>query len=94
MMMQLAKAGFPPGTAAADRAAAPLIRVNNVSPGPVATPMLESMAPEDLARITAATLTGRVTTAEEVADAVAFFALDATNVTGQTLQLSGGVVRS
>ena len=94
MMMQLAKSGFPPGTAADARAAAPLIRVNNVSPGPVATAVLESMAPADLARITAATLTGRVTTPQEVADAVAFFALDATNVTGQTLQLSGGVVRT
>ena len=44
MMMQLAKQGFPPGAAsgaAADRAALPLVRVNNVSPGPVRTPMLD-----------------------------------------------------
>jgi len=93
MMMQLAKEGFPPGTPPAARAAAPLVRVNNVAPGPVRTPMLDSMDAERLAAITAATLTGRVTAAQEVAAAVAFLVVDAQNVTGQTLQLSGGVIR-
>ena len=96
MCMQLAKSGFPAEAAApgaAPRAAFPLIRVNNVAPGPVATEMLASMAPADLAKITAATLTERVTTVAEVAAAVVYLLLDATNMTGQTLQLSGGVIR-
>lgn len=94
MMMHLAKAGFPPHAAGADRSALPLIRVNNVSPGPVATAMLASMAPADLAKITAATLTHRVTAVDEVAAAVVFFLLDAHNCTGQTMQINGGVVRT
>ena len=93
MMMQLAKEGFPAGTVASERGAAPLIRVNNVSPGPVATEMLKSMDATRLAAITAATLTGRITGIDEVAAAVAYLAIDAVNLTGQTLQLSGGVLR-
>ena len=96
MCMQLAKSGFPPAAAApgaAPRASFPLIRCNNVAPGPVATEMLASMAPADLAKITATTLTERISTVAEVAAAVAFLCLDATNMTGQTLQLSGGVIR-
>ena len=96
MAMQLAKSGFPPAASApgaAPRGSFPLVRCNNVSPGPVATEMLASMAPADLAKITAATLTERVTTVAEVAAAVAYLLLDATNMTGQTLQLSGGVIR-
>lgn len=99
MMMQLAKNGFAPEAAdaiaaGADRASLPLVRVNDVSPGPVATAMLASMTPAELARITASTLTGKTTTVEEVAAAVVYLALDAHNVTGQTLQLSGGAIRS
>ena len=52
------------------------------------------MAPADIARLTALTLTGRVTTIEEVANAVAFLSCDAPNTTGQTMQLSGGTVRT
>ena len=51
------------------------------------------MSPVLLAGITAATLTGRVTAVEDVAATVAYLLLDAHNVTGQTVQLSGGVVR-
>ena len=93
LMMQLSKEGFAPGTPAGMRGSAPLVRCNNVSPGPVATEMLKSMDPARLAAITAATLTGRVTAIEEVAAAVVFLALDGINVTGQTLNLSGGLVR-
>ena len=94
MMMHLAKAGFPPGVGADARAGQPLIRVNNVSPGPVDTVMLASMSAADLAKITAATLTGRVTTVDEVAAATAYLLLDAHNTTGQTLQINGGVTRT
>jgi hypothetical protein len=55
--------------------------------------MLKSMDAARLAAITAATLTGRVTGIEEVAAAVAYLAIDTVNLTAQTLQLSGGVVR-
>jgi short-subunit dehydrogenase len=97
MTMQLAKNGFPPEAAAAGagapRSAFPLIRCNAIAPGPVRTAMLDDMAPADLAKITSATLTDRITTVHEVARAAAYLLLDATNVTGQTLQLSGGVIR-
>ena len=61
MCMQLAKSGFPPEAStpgAAPRGTFPLVRVNNVSPGPVATEMLASMAAADLAKITAGGCSG------------------------------------
>ncbi len=96
MMFQLAKNGFPPAASepgAGPRHTYPCIRVNNVAPGPVATPMLAAMSATALASMTASTLTDRITTTQEVAAAVAYLCLDATNVTGQTLQLSGGAIR-
>ena len=96
MMMQLAKNGFPPeayAPGAPPRASFPLVRINNVAPGPVDTPMLASMSAADQAKITAATLTDRVTGTAEVAKAVAHLLLDAHNTTGPTMQLSGGIIR-
>lgn len=91
MMKALAKQGFP---SEGGRASGALIRINNVSPGPVATAMLTSMAPADLAKITAATLTNKVTSVEEIAAAVTYLLLDAVNTTGQTLNINGGVTRT
>lgn len=67
------------------------VRVNNVSPGPVRTPM--SAAHGDLMdKLAAKTPMKRVATAEDVAGAVAFFlGDDSAFVNGQTLSVSGGL---
>jgi 2-hydroxycyclohexanecarboxyl-CoA dehydrogenase len=75
------------------------IRVNAVAPGPIETPLLNS-AEEQLGEIGArlkrgmieATQLKRSGTPEEVAAAIAFLAgPDASYVTGQTLNVSGGL---
>ncbi|MDF5756257.1 glucose 1-dehydrogenase [Spongiactinospora sp. TRM90649] len=70
------------------------IRVNSVSPGYIATPMLhENVSPEDGAAVVAAVPAGRLGTSEDVADAVAFLASDeASYVNGQDLIIDGGLV--
>ncbi len=73
MMKQLAKQGFPPeayAPGAPPRSTFPLVRCNNVSPGPVATPMLASMSAADQQKIRDGTLTDGVTGCEEVAKSV------------------------
>lgn len=96
MMMQLAKLGFPPAAylpGAPPRSSFPLIRINNISPGPVQSDMLASMAPADLAKIKSATLTDDITSVDEICKACGYLLLDAANTTGQTMQLSGGIIR-
>jgi 2-hydroxycyclohexanecarboxyl-CoA dehydrogenase len=75
------------------------LRVNAVAPGPIETPLLNA-APELLGEIGTrlkqgmvdATLLGRAGEPEEVAAAIAFLASDdASYVTGQTLNVSGGL---
>jgi 2-hydroxycyclohexanecarboxyl-CoA dehydrogenase len=75
------------------------VRVNAVAPGPIETPLLNA-APELLGEIGTrlkqgmvdATLLGRAGEPEEVAAAIAFLASDdASYVTGQTLNVSGGL---
>ncbi len=75
------------------------VRANAVAPGPIETPLLNS-APEQLGELGArlkqgmidATVMGRIGTPEEVAAAIAFLASDdASYVTGQTLNVSGGL---
>jgi len=97
MMKQLAKNGFPPEAylpGAPPRSTFPLIRCNNVSPGPVATDMLKSMTSEDQQKIRDNTLTDSVTQCEEVAKCVAFLLIDAKSNTGQTIQCCGGILRT
>ena len=66
------------------------IRVNTVSPGPVAT---ARWRPDQLAAVSARMLTGRLTRPEEVADVVAMLASERTaNVTGATWTVDGGLV--
>jgi 3-oxoacyl-[acyl-carrier protein] reductase len=75
MMKQLAKNGFPPeayAPGAPPRSTFPLVRCNNVSPGPVVTPMLLSMSAADQQKIRDGTLTDGVTECEEVAKSVRF----------------------
>jgi NAD(P)-dependent dehydrogenase (short-subunit alcohol dehydrogenase family) len=64
------------------------IRVNCVSPGPVAT---EMMSPERQARGAAAVPMQRVADPDEIAEAVLFLASDAASyVTGANLAVAGG----
>lgn len=74
------------------------IRVNAVCPGDVDTPMLSAEARQQgedpaiaLARCNAATPTGRVTTADEVAALAVFLASDAAvQITGAAIPIDGG----
>lgn len=68
------------------------ITVNCVCPGPTDTPLLQS-APEDLVKaLIRAVPFRRLATPDDVANAVSFFAQEASGyVTGQTLSVSGGL---
>ncbi|BBX17411.1 oxidoreductase [Mycolicibacterium duvalii] len=73
---------------AAAELAADGIRVNAVLPGPVETPMLDPATQSRLARHA---LLGRIGTANEIADAVAFLVSDqASFITGSELIVDGG----
>lgn len=66
------------------------ITVNAVLPGPIATPLLERMAPERLAQV-AATPVGHIGTPEDVAHAVGYLiSPEAGYCTGAWLRVSGG----
>jgi 2-hydroxycyclohexanecarboxyl-CoA dehydrogenase len=73
------------------------ITANNVLPGPIETPMLESnrqgpRGDEVVAAMAGATLLRRIGEPEEVASVVAFLASDrASYITGETLGVSGGM---
>jgi NAD(P)-dependent dehydrogenase (short-subunit alcohol dehydrogenase family) len=70
------------------------IRVNSVSPGYIETPMFHDAIPADEhAAVVAAVVSGRLGTAVDVADAVAFLASgEASYVNGQDLIIDGGLV--
>ncbi len=82
------KAGVVSMTRSLARALAPGITVNSVAPGVI--PFAERDDPR-IAALAAGTPVGRPGTGEEIADAVVYF-LKATNfVTGQVLQVDGGM---
>ena len=68
------------------------IRVNSVSPGPVVTPMLDDLPNFDAAERSGRIPLGRLGTVEDVVRST-FFLLgdDADHITGQVLQVSGGL---
>ena len=67
------------------------VTVNAVAPGIVDTPLFRNFAPEVQSRLQASVPVQRIGTAQDIANAVAFF-LDpaASYVTGQTLSVCGG----
>ena len=76
------------------------IRVNAVSPGPIDTPGVDSLAktPEELAQFKAAMISGvpmgRMGTSDEIAKAVSFLASDdASFITGIELFVDGGMAQ-
>ena len=71
------------------------VRVNAVAPGRTRTPILDTVGMDDPRRMTQwidQIPMGRLLEAEEIAAAVAFVALDATAMTGQTLLVDGGQI--
>ncbi|MFI5881382.1 SDR family NAD(P)-dependent oxidoreductase [Streptomyces sp. NPDC051554] len=71
------------------------VRVNAVAPGRTRTPILDTVGMDDPRRMTqwiGQIPMGRLLEAEEIASAVAFVALDATAMTGQTLLVDGGQI--
>ena len=71
------------------------VRVNAVAPGRTRTPILDTVGMDDPRRMTQwidQIPMGRLLEAEEIAAAVAFVALDAGAMTGQTLLVDGGQI--
>jgi 3-oxoacyl-[acyl-carrier protein] reductase len=66
------------------------IRVGAVAPGFVRTPMVESMRPDVLAKVTANVPLGRLATPEEIAQAAGFI-FDNDFFTGRCLEVDGGL---
>lgn len=88
-----AKAGVSNLTKTAAMELAPSIRVNCVSPGVVDTPLTTALtgSPALLEALLGAIPAGRIASADEVADVIAFLASDAAGfITGQDLVLDGG----
>lgn len=90
-----AKAGVLNLTQTAALELAPAVRVNAVAPGMIHTPLTDIVVANEAWRTAAesGTPAGRVGTAEEVAQVIAFLASDAASyVTGQTIVVDGGSV--
>lgn len=73
--------------------AAQRIRVNCLLPGPVATPMLDRLSPDETSRLQQSIPLGRYASAEEVAAAACFLCSHhAASITGACMNISGGLV--
>jgi len=69
------------------------VRVNCLAPGPVDTPMLDRLSDDDREALAGKMFGDRLTTAPEIAAAIAWLCADhAASVTGACLNISGGVV--
>lgn len=79
--------------AAAKELAPKNVRVNAVAPGFIDTEMTRGLPPDKMQQSVAGIRMGRIGTAEEVAQAIAFLASDmASYVTGQVLGVDGGMI--
>ena len=89
----VAKAGIVALTRGAAQELAPEIRVNAVSPGIIRTALTEPLLAGDrIEPALSATPLGRVGTAEEVAEVIAFLCSDAASfITGQNIVVDGGL---
>ena len=68
------------------------ITVNAIAPGFIVSPMTDELSPEAKEKLFSMIPLGRLGTAEDVADAVAFFASPAASyITGQVLKVDGGM---
>ncbi|MBQ3226086.1 MAG: 3-oxoacyl-ACP reductase FabG [Clostridia bacterium] len=68
------------------------IRVNCVAPGAVNTEMNAHLSKEDIALLCDETPLGRIASAEEIAEAIYFLAVNSSFTTGQILSPNGGLV--
>jgi 3-oxoacyl-[acyl-carrier protein] reductase len=67
------------------------VRVNAVAPGPTDTDMIRTLPPDLQERLIATIPMGRLASAREIAQAIAFLASDAASfITGETLNVNGG----
>ena len=67
------------------------IRVNAVCPGPVDTEITKTWTPEHRAKVLANLPTGRMSTPEDIANAILFLASPMANqITGESLMVNGG----
>jgi pteridine reductase len=69
---------------------APAVRVNGVSPGPIAWPNDDQFPPDERANIVSHTLLQREGSPQDIAGSVAFLLFDAPYITGQILAVDGG----
>lgn len=92
-MFAATKAGVTGFTRSLARSLAPIIRVNEVAPGWIATAFAETaMAPAYRAQVIAQTPLARFGKPEDVAAAAVFLCSDeAAFITGQTLKVNGGL---
>jgi NAD(P)-dependent dehydrogenase (short-subunit alcohol dehydrogenase family) len=68
------------------------VRVNCVAPGPVTTPMLDRLTPDEMAALTASIPLGHVTSPAEMAGTVGWLCSPAaTSVTGTVIDVNGGI---
>jgi pteridine reductase len=90
VLYSVAKAGLVGLTRSLARELAPEVRVNAVAPGPILWPDDETFDELSRQRIISHTPLRREGTPEDIAKAVYFLLVDATYVTGETINVDGG----
>ena len=86
----IAKAGLAALTRSLAMELAPDVRVNGVSPGPIAWPEDGQFSEETRKHIIERTLLGRIGDPDDIARAVHFLVADAPYMTGQVIAVDGG----